>query len=243
MEDAIERQSDYELSGQGSEEIDRWLDDLDEERLDDAAEDGMENDDGRDDSEEPGEGAAKRQRVTGDRPERPAWLPEGMPTRLRGGPPRNPGGSPVIEPPPGYGEDGQPLPGHGPDGLPVEEWTTVRRKRRRPKKKREGRAIPMPRPVEMTRAEMEQHRREGHANYHPGCAHCVKSRAIADQHRRTEGSGREEEDDGRLPTIAADLCFLGSQSDEDKLTVLAMIDGKSGTLFGIPSPDKAIVNG
>ena len=148
-----------------------------------------------------------------------------------------------MEPPPGYGEDGQPLPGHGPDGLQVEEWTTVRRKRRGPKKKREGRAIPMPRPVEMTRAEMEQHRREGHANYHPGCAHCVKSRAIADQHRRTEGSGREEEDDGRLPTIAADLCFLGSQSDEDKLTVLAMIDGKSGTLFGIPSPDKAIING
>ena len=112
MEDAIELQSDYELpeSDLDSEEVNRWLDDLDKEELEDAAEDDMDNDGGQEDSERPVEGAAKRQRVAEGEPERPDWLPEGMPARLRGGPPRNPDGTPVIEPPPGYGEDGSPLP-------------------------------------------------------------------------------------------------------------------------------------
>ena len=95
----------------------------------------------------------------------------------------------------------------------------------------------------MTKAEWEQHRREGHANYHAGCKHCVKSRAIADQHRRVDRGGHEEEDDNRLPTIGADLCFMGSAIDEDKLTTLVIVDGKSGSLFAHPSPDKAMVNG
>ena len=50
MEEAIELQSGYELSDPGSEEINRWLDDLDEERLDDAAEGDMEDDGGQEDS-------------------------------------------------------------------------------------------------------------------------------------------------------------------------------------------------
>ena len=101
----------------------------------------------------------------------------------------------------------------------------------------------MPRPVEMSKAEMEKHRREGHANYHAGCKHCVMSRALADQHRRAEMEDREESDGGRLPVIGADLCFMGSREDEDKLTVLVMADDKSGSLFAHPSPDKAVVNG
>ena len=79
----------------------------------------------------------------------------------------------------------------------------------------------------MTKAKMEQHRREGHANYHQGYKHCVKSRAVADQRRRRSLEGHEAEDGGRLPTIGADLCFLGTEEDEDTLTSLVMADNES----------------
>ena len=95
----------------------------------------------------------------------------------------------------------------------------------------------------MTKAEMEKHRREGHVNYHPGCKHCVKSRAIADQHRRGQEHGHGEADDGRLPTISADLFYMGTVEEEDHLVGIALVDNKSDIIFAHQSPDKAIING
>ena len=164
LEEPIELQSGAELSGSdvGSEDFEntnRWLDDLGDDELDDAPEEGQSGEP-EDSEDQDGETRAKRPRLMEDR---------ATGNKLRGGPPRMPDGS-TPPPPPGYDEEGYPLP--------------ERKKRRRKKKrgKKEGRALPMPRPPEMTKAEMEKHRREGHANYHPGCKHCVKSRALADQH-------------------------------------------------------------
>ena len=42
------------------------------------------------------------------------------------------------------------------------------------------------RPETMTRAQLDEHRREGHVNFHPGCRHCVAARALADRHERGE---------------------------------------------------------
>ena len=48
-----------------------------------------------------------------------------------------------------------------------------RRRRARPDKLHREAA----RPETMTRAQMDEHRREGHVNFHPGCRHCVAARA------------------------------------------------------------------
>ena len=105
-------------------------------------------------------------------------------------------------------------------------------KRRRRKKgkhaKAEDRARPLPRPVQMTRAEMDKHRREGHVNYHPGCAHCVKCRALADQHRRAEDVA-EDDDKEVVPTISADLCFMGTEAEADEE---AGVEGEVGMQAG-----------
>ena len=147
--------------------------------------------------------------------------------RRRGEPPDEP----PDEPPGSDDEAPLPPPPHAPGERPARRGGAER-------------ARALPRPVEMCKAEWEKHRREGHVNYHPGCKHCVKSRAVADQHRRVgEDHGHEEGDDDRLPTIAADLCFLGSEADTDKMTCLVMADGKSKLVFAHASPDKALVRG
>ena len=78
----------------------------------------------------------------------------------------------------------------------------------------------------MTQAELDRHRREGYANFHSGCAHCVKSRALDDQHQRAD-EGPEIDEAERVPVIGADLCFLGSEGDDEKVTVLVMFDSNS----------------
>ena len=47
---------------------------------------------------------------------------------------------------------------------------------------RKARAIA--RPVAMTKAQMTEHDFEGHANYHPGCEYCVRSRGLSHRHER-----------------------------------------------------------
>ena len=101
LEEPIEMQSGEELSDSDldSEDLDRWVEDLEAERLGDASGDGPEGDDRQGELEEQEESVPKRPRVgEGPDPPRPAWLPEGYPTRYRGGPPRNPDGS--VPPPP-----------------------------------------------------------------------------------------------------------------------------------------------
>ena len=140
LEEPLEMQSGEELSDSDIESEDfentnRWLDDLGDEKLDYAPDEG--EDDGQGDSEEPEESTAKRPRLQDDA------LAYG---RYRGGPPQLPEGEDQQPPRSGDGEDG---------AAPREK------KKRRRKGKREGRALPMPRPVEMSKAEMEKHRREG----------------------------------------------------------------------------------
>ena len=96
LEDPIELQSGEELSELDREEFaraNRWLDEMDNENSDEAAGEDDEGDE-QADQEEPEESTAKRPRVgEGPDPTRPAWLPEGYPTRYRGGPPQMPDGS------------------------------------------------------------------------------------------------------------------------------------------------------
>ena len=202
-----------------SEDINRWLDDIDGQDQGDAEEWDAE---GRYSPDEPEEAAEEEERPpkrTRIDPREVDWDNDPNVIRLPGGPPAG------VEP--GYNADGTPI-GAPPPPEP----------HRAPRRARQSREIP--RPVEMTKAEMEQHRRGGHANHHLGCKHCLKGGAVADQHSRAKGG---DDEDGRLPIISADLCFMGSEESENKLVTLVMVDDKSDILFSHPSPDKAIVRG
>ena len=91
MEERIELQSGEDLSSQEDAEEDgefeRWLDDIDKEDPDRAAEAFMDDNGSQEDSEEPEEGAAKRQRVDSEVPQERTWPPEGY-VPYGGGPPR-----------------------------------------------------------------------------------------------------------------------------------------------------------
>ena len=54
-----------------------------------------------------------------------------------------------------------------------------------------------------------EHYLVGHADYHPGCEVCVRSRGLADRHERhPEHAHDEGEEVDEVPTISFDFCFL-----------------------------------
>ena len=67
---------------------------------------------------------------------------------------------------------------------PDERRTKTRRLKRKRRGQRDQAGRAAARPTQMSYAELDQNRREGHVNYHPGCAHCVAARALADRHER-----------------------------------------------------------
>ena len=125
-------------------------------------------------------------------------------------------------------DDQQPVappPQPGPEARPGR----LRRKRR---PAREQLHRPAPRPTKMSHAELDEHRREGHVNFHPGCEHCVAARALADRHERADDPEQDPAgSEGRLPTIGMDFCYLGSETDPDQLAVLVMQDSATGSVM------------
>ena len=99
---------------------------------------------------------------------------------------------------------------------PDERRTKTRRLKRKRKSQRDQAGRAAARPTQMSYAELDQHRREGHVNYHPGCAHCVAARALADRHERDLNPDQDPEGEAeRVPTISMDFGFLGIETDED----------------------------
>ena len=85
-------------------------------------------------------------------------------------------------------------------------------------RRRGARAIA--RPVRMTNAELELHRIQGHTIYHPGCEHCVRSRALADKHLRvSHDDGDDSDNPDKPPVISADFCFPDDEGSKGPLTV------------------------
>ena len=76
-------------------------------------------------------------------------------------------------------------------------------------------------PVPMTRAQREQHWLEAHANYHPSCEFCVRTRGLADRHTAS-GKDKEEylEGSDEVPTVSADFCFLSQTGQQKSFPVL-----------------------
>ena len=143
-------ESGEELPGSGSdEELDRWIEDLESGQYDDPPTADESEDQGLDRSGETGESTAKR-------PRREDPGPNEM-RSARGGPPRNPDGT-IPPPPPGFDENGFPIGSEVGEQFRREKEKKKRRKK--PPARRTGRALCMPRPTEMTKAEWEQHRRE-----------------------------------------------------------------------------------
>ena len=94
----------------------------------------------------------------------------------------------------------------------------------------------------MTNAQLELHRVQGHAKYHPGCKHCVKARALADKHQRSAGS-TEDDDPLEPPVVSADFCFPGDEDSENPMTVIVMNDSRTKSMFFHSCPGKETVTG
>ena len=63
-----------------------------------------------------------------------------------------------------------------------------------------------------------------HMPYEPWCPDCVMGRGLGQRHAESA----KRDDEMRVPTIAADYCFLGDDQEDKKLTVLVLRDSKSG---------------
>ena len=72
--------------------------------------------------------------------------------------------------------------------------------------------------------EVENHRRT-HMPFQAWCPDCVMGRSLGPRHVQSA----KRDDEVRVPTIAADYCFLGDEQEKDKLTILVMRDSKSGS--------------
>ena len=46
----------------------------------------------------------------------------------------------------------------------------------------------------MTKRQYEEHKVRGHVKYHPGCRHCVRSRALADKHYNFQPLAEDKDD-------------------------------------------------
>ena len=82
--------------------------------------------------------------------------------------------------------------------------------RRGPERRRgppPGVARQIHRPDAMTKRQFEEHRARGHVKYHPGCRHCVRSRALADKHYRFAPLEEEKDDPLEPPVVSAAFCF------------------------------------
>ena len=72
--------------------------------------------------------------------------------------------------------------------------------------------------------QMVEDHRTTHMRYEAWCPDCVMGRGLGARH--VESTNRTEE--LRVPTIAADYCFVGDEQEEQKLTILVARDSKSG---------------
>ena len=93
-------------------------------------------------------------------------------------------------------------------------------------------------PGRPTREEYASHRCT-HWPFRAWCRHCVRGRAIASPHRTRTDEKREFREDGRVPTISLDHCFLGSEEEAAAGNPFLIIyDDHSEALFAVAVPSK-----
>ena len=68
---------------------------------------------------------------------------------------------------------------------------------------------------------------------------------MSDRHERGENPDEQDEEvkDDKVPTVSMDFAFLGSETDEDQLIVLMMVESQARNIMAQACPDKAIVTG
>ena len=107
----------------------------------------------------------------------------------------------------------------GPSGDEVMHPVPEAEDRDHPERQRPGRrngpppgvARQIPRPEAMTKRQFEEHRIRGHINYHPGCKHCVMSRALADKHHCLVPLAEDKDDPHRTSSDQCRLLLSGRQ--------------------------------
>ena len=91
-------------------------------------------------------------------------------------------------------------------------------------------------PKTVSKADEEAHYATGHAVFRSWCRHCVDSRGLGDQHRR---SPKEEKETG-LPTIHADYGFMADGASEESLPILVLRDGTTRGYGATAVPRKGV---
>ena len=66
-------------------------------------------------------------------------------------------------------------------------------------------------PGRPTRKEFLDHRCT-HWPFRSWCKHCVRGRAVCSPHRKKDQEAKDFAQDGRVPTLSMDHCFLGSET-------------------------------
>ena len=93
-------------------------------------------------------------------------------------------------------------------------------------------------PGRPTREEFNTHRCT-HWPFRAWCRHCVRGRGIASPHRTHTGENKEFREEGRVPTISLDHCFLGSEEEAASGNpFLILFDDHSESLFAVAVPTK-----
>ena len=88
-------------------------------------------------------------------------------------------------------------------------------------------------PGRPTRQEFLDHRCT-HWPFRSWCKHCVRGRAVCSPHRKKSQEAKDFAQDGRVPTLSIDHCFLGSEEEAAAANpFLIAYDGCTGALFAV----------
>ena len=88
-------------------------------------------------------------------------------------------------------------------------------------------------PGRPTRREFLTHRCT-HWPFRSWCKHCVRGRAVCSPRRKKNQEAKDFAQDGRVPTLSIDHCFLGSEEEAAAANpFLIAYDGYSGALFAL----------
>jgi hypothetical protein len=77
-------------------------------------------------------------------------------------------------------------------------------------------------------------RRCTHWPFRSWCKHCVRGRPVCSPHRKKNQEAKDFAQDGRVPTLTIDHCFLGSEEEDAAANpFLIAYDGYSGALCAV----------